>query len=584
MRDGTLARPQSPHRIYWDLILEEGQKPRPDGEQKPLLQSMMDAGFAKAELDLLAEAKKRSDALIQLEVRAMDAVKGKGTVSGQPDLKLAGDLLYSADYHQAKASVMQPVDAFFTAIEDRTAARISDAQAAAATASAIMVVLGLLLVASVTATAVILQRRVMTPVAKLEDCMSALASGDLGAEVPMADREDEMGSMAKTLLVFKNAVSGMQSAEEAEEQRQLIERERNENDQRKAREAADDQTVISGLADGLKQLANGNLGYRITEEFAPKARQLKDDFNTAIAGLEETMSTISGSAAGIRTGTGEISQAADDLSRRTEQQAASLEETAAALGEVTETVNRTADSAKQAATLTTRARGNTEKSGGVMREAVGAMGEIEKSSEQIGQIIGVIDEIAFQTNLLALNAGVEAARAGDAGKGFAVVAQEVRALAQRSAEAAKEIKALISASSEQVGRGVELVGQTGTALEQILAEVVEIAGLMSGIAGSAQEQATGLSEVNTAIAQMDQVTQQNAAMVEESTAASHSLAKEAEQLERLVAHFKLGEAAKTTARRADRHAPVVTLRTPSSGQRHSAVTAAQPEADGWEEF
>jgi methyl-accepting chemotaxis protein len=241
----------------------------------------------------------------------------------------------------------------------------------------------------------------------------------------------------------------------------------------------------------------------------------------------------------MQSGAGEISSAADDLSRRTEQQAATLEETAAALDEITVTVRKTAEGAKQARDVVSRTRENAEHSGTIVRQAVAAMGSIEQSSRQIGQIIGVIDEIAFQTNLLALNAGVEAARAGDAGRGFAVVASEVRALAQRSAEAAKEIKALISTSGEHVSAGVRLVSDTGGALGQMVDQVAEIDAVVTAIAASAGEQATGLVEVNTAINQMDQVTQQNAAMVEQSTAASHALAQEAEELSRLTGRFQI---------------------------------------------
>jgi methyl-accepting chemotaxis protein len=259
-----------------------------------------------------------------------------------------------------------------------------------------------------------------------------------------------------------------------------------------------------------------------------------------VESLQQTMAGILGAARGIRSGCGEISTAADDLSRRTERQAAGLEQTAAALDQITATVRRSSDSAEKARGVTQSTKANAERSGKVVREAVEAMGGIEKSSQSITQIIGVIDEIAFQTNLLALNAGVEAARAGDAGRGFAVVAQEVRALAQRSAEAAKEIKSLIRASSEQVGKGVKLVGETGRTLDQILAQVDEINDLVGEIAASSKEQAVGLAEVNVAVNQMDQVTQQNAAMVEQSTAASHALASEAAELERLIGRFQVG--------------------------------------------
>jgi methyl-accepting chemotaxis protein len=301
--------------------------------------------------------------------------------------------------------------------------------------------------------------------------------------------------------------------------------------------------------------------------------------------LQETMKTVAGNTATIRSGAGEISSASDDLSRRTEQQAASLEETAAALDEITATVRKTAEGSKHANTVVSSAKLDAEHSGEVVKKAVIAMSGIEQSSREIGQIIGVIDEIAFQTNLLALNAGVEAARAGDAGRGFAVVASEVRALAQRSATAAKEIKTLISTSGQQVKAGVDLVGETGKALGRIVAQVGEINGIVAEIAASAQEQATALVEVNSAVNQMDQVTQQNAAMVEEATAASQSLSQETDELARLIGKFQVGDAAKLAAARkpARSQAPVRAMKTTGSG---GAARKPSPsaETESWEEF
>jgi methyl-accepting chemotaxis protein len=298
---------------------------------------------------------------------------------------------------------------------------------------------------------------------------------------------------------------------------------------------------------------------------------------------------VTGSTAAIQSGTREISTASDDLSRRTEQQAASLEETAAALDEITATVKKSAEGATHAREVVAVADGDAKKSAIVVREAVEAMDAIAKSASQISQIIGVIDEIAFQTNLLALNAGVEAARAGDAGRGFAVVASEVRALAQRSAEAAKEIKGLISTSTTQVDHGVRLVAETGKSLERIMSQVAEINEVVGEIAAGAKEQATALQEVNTAINQMDQATQQNAAMVEQSTAASHSLSQETTQLSGLIGQFQVGRAkGDEPMRRELQKAAPHAFRQPAPGKapasaprseaRNAPASAPRPEA------
>jgi len=367
-----------------------------------------------------------------------------------------------------------------------------------------------------------------------------------------------------------------------------VEHERAANEAMRAKAAEAQSVVVRGLADGLSKLSEGDLTFRVQTAFPAEYEKLRADFNGAMEQLGRAMSDIAHNAQGIQTGAGEMSQASDDLSRRTEQQAATLEQTAAALDEVTATVKKTASGAAEANTLVNETRANAEHSGDVVRAAVGAMGQIEGSSKQISQIIGVIDEIAFQTNLLALNAGVEAARAGDAGRGFAVVASEVRALAQRSADAAKEIKQLISASSSQVESGVKLVGETGEALKRIGERVGQVSLLVKEIAASAQEQATALSEVNTAVNQMDQVTQQNAAMVEQSTAACHNLARESEELTRLVAKFRVGGASAPAATSRPAAAPVRNIAKPRTVTQARTVVqqrpASAPDEDGWEEF
>lgn len=308
-----------------------------------------------------------------------------------------------------------------------------------------------------------------------------------------------------------------------------------------AREAEDDRQTITALGEGLSALANGDLAHRITKVLPSKSDILKSNFNSAADTLQTVMKAVTNAIASMRNGSAEISHGCDDLSRRTEQQAASLEQTAAALDGITATVRKAAEGARNAAEATLATRSKAEESGTIVEDATQAMVRIEQSSRQIGQIIGVIDEIAFQTNLLALNAGVEAARAGDAGKGFAVVAQEVRELAQRSATAAKEIKALISASSQQVNVGVELVNQTGAALGGIVRQISDVSNLVINIASSTQEQSASLHQINAAINQMDQLTQQNAAMAEETSASSHALVAEANELSRLVSHFRLDE-------------------------------------------
>jgi len=310
---------------------------------------------------------------------------------------------------------------------------------------------------------------------------------------------------------------------------------------------------------------------------------LREDFNSSMLTLSGTMTSVSASTRGVRSGAEEITQASDDLSRRTEQQAANLEQTAAALDQITSTVRKSAETAVSASKVVAEAKAEAERSGAVVTQAVTAMNGIEKSSKEIGSIIVTIDEIAFQTNLLALNAGIEAARAGDAGRGFAVVATEVRALAQRSADAAKEIKVLIAASGTQVNSGVDLVGKTGAALNRIVEQVVRLNDLVTDMASSAQAQATGLHQVNTAVNQMDQVTQQNAAMVEQSTAAAHSLAAEAIELTKLTGKFKMGETPASAYQRAS-PAGSAAPRPSSAKPRPQPQMAVAAKQDEWTQF
>ena len=347
---------------------------------------------------------------------------------------------------------------------------------------------------------------------------------------------------------------------------------------------------VDQLAGALNALSEGDLMQTVSTPFLPALEKLRIDFNGASAKLRGTLQTISQNAGAIAAASQQIQSASNDLSKRTEQQAASVEETAAALEEITTTVADSSHRAQEAGQLVRKTKENAEQSGKVVGEAVEAMGKIEKSASEIANIIGVIDEIAFQTNLLALNAGVEAARAGEAGKGFAVVAQEVRELAQRSAKAAKEIKDLIRASNEHVKSGVALVGTTGKALQEIVTQVVQVDGNVGAIVESSKEQATGLNEINTAVNTMDQGTQQNAAMVEETTAAAHSLAQEAEQLFQLLGQFNIGTGGATRGATpvAANHQfrPVASPARQLSAKVAHAFNgnAARKGGDSWEEF
>jgi len=322
---------------------------------------------------------------------------------------------------------------------------------------------------------------------------------------------------------------------DALDQRRKVAEQTREKDQNSQRIA------LAALSSSLERLSKGDLTVRLDQVLATEFDSLKEHFNSSVERLETVLKSVSTAVSSINTGLQEISAASDDLSRRTEQQAANLEQTVAALEETSVSVRKSSEGATHTRSVVNAAREGAEKSDIVVRSAVDAMIAIESSSKQIGRIIGVIDDIAFQTNLLALNAGVEAARAGEAGRGFAVVASEVRALAQRSATAAKEIKTVISTSAKQVTNGVTLVTSTGESLSAIIKQVSEISGIIGDMAAGAKEQATALQELNTAANQMDQITQQNAAMAEQATAAVHSLRLEADRLSDLMAQFVLGK-------------------------------------------
>ena len=540
IRNGTRPRPEGYERIYWDFVAGGVAKPRPDGPAVSLHDLMKQAGFTDEEFGLLDEAGKRSDALIKLETEAMTLVDNAATLGPQAREK-ATRMLNSPDYHKFKANVMQPVDTFFEKMEARTQSVIDEANGRAGLCWTLIVTAMSALALMFSIVGYVTFRRIIGGMSRLGASMGLVADGQLDTEIVLARNNDEIGDMGKALEVFRqSAIANRRLEEEAVEGRKRAEAERIAMQEKAEADAAERLRVAtSGLAAGLKRLAAGDLAFQIDEIFAPDFEPLRHDFNQSVAQLATTLSDISNAISTLDNGTREIAAGTDDLSKRTEQQAASLEETAAALDEITVNVANSSKRTEEARSVAGQANHAAAQSAEVVSYAEEAMRKIEESAQQISNIIGVIDEIAFQTNLLALNAGVEAARAGEAGKGFAVVAQEVRELAQRSAQAAKEIKELIHNSSTEVDNGVKLVRDAGSALKTISGFIIEINTHMESIATSAKEQSVGLAEVNTAVNAMDHTTQQNAAMVEESNAASNTLATEAVRLRDLVGRFRL---------------------------------------------
>ncbi|MCB1426963.1 MAG: methyl-accepting chemotaxis protein [Zhengella sp.] len=383
-------------------------------------------------------------------------------------------------------------------------------------------------------------KRVIRPLDRISTYTSRLAAGEDEGDVPYRDRSDEIGRLARSVQVFKNAAQDnldrqRQIAAEREENARI----RQEADARIVAQAKASAEAIEKLGQALRTLAEGDLTCTIDVQFHPDFETLRQDFNHSVGKLQSAMQAISSNGDIIRGASGELLTASDNLAQRTERQASAVEQTAAAVEEVTKSISLTAGNADEAGRTVRHTGEAAERAGNVVRQAVAAMADIEEASHNIANIIAIIDEVAFQTNLLALNASVEAARAGEAGKGFSVVAQEVRELAQRSAAQAREIKTLIANSNALVSTGAELVGETGRTLETIVAEVRNVDVNVSSIVSAVKEQATSLKEINRAISDIDNNTQQNASMAEQATAAGHSLAGEVESLARMLGQFRL---------------------------------------------
>ena len=542
-------------------------------------------------------------------------------------------IVQSVDASSAAAHALQEaVNAYAAQASDSAEAQVSEASARAEDAdTAMLTAAGIGVLTGIGLGLLMGIMGIGRPLGRIIEVVGALSRADTGIRIEGTERKDEFGDIARAMEVFKGNLEEKTRLEsEAAEQRRERERQREERETRERRAgeeiarlceqiAAGDLTrrIETGDKDGfllemarqmnelsamlqaitdeqstvVAALADGDLTTRIDGDYRGVFGRIRDDMNVMITALHGMVGKVAETVGSLKGAAGEISAGSKDLAQRTESQAASLEETAASMHQVTTMVQNNAENASAANQLAAAARDTADKGGQVVRDVVSAMGQIEGSAQRISDIVSLIDEIAFQTNLLALNAGVEAARAGEAGKGFAVVASEVRALAQRSSEAAREIDTLIKTSSEQVGTGVKLVGDSGEQLKGIVAEVVRINSLVSEMAQAAQQQSTGIEEVNVAVNQMDQMTQQNAAMVEESTAASRTLATETSELNKLVSYFKVGDGVAAAAEKKSRPAADTAtrpaIRVVASGGRQAAAavaSAAPADETEWEEF
>jgi len=546
IRNGKAPRPIDYNRIYWDFVADGVSEPRPPGEAVPLTDLMKRAGFSDDEFAPWQKSKANSDGLVNMEVEAMNLVEAK---TATPEAHLANrekaiSMLHSPLYHHYKAQIMRPVDDFFGLLEARTQKEVTAAQTLYNTAFTWCLLAAGLVAATVTFFALFISARVLGGLSGLKSALNQIVQGQNPQSIPGMNRTDEIGEMAAAVVAFRDASRDRKRLEdEAAVSNQKNEQRLSELEASHERATREQVLVLQQMETALGQLSNGVLTHRIDKQFPHELEKLRHDFNVAAENLETLIQRVLDSAQIISAGSNDITNTADNLASRTEQQAASLEETTAAVALVTTTVRKTAEGAEAARAVVGKAVADAAASRAVVERAVKAMSAIETSSREINQIIGVIDEIAFQTNLLALNAGVEAARAGDAGRGFAVVASEVRALAQRSAEAAKEIKNLISTSTQGVEEGVKMVDQAGQALQHIADQVADVNSIVGEISTATREQAKTLHEVNATVARIDQMTQQSAAMVEESTAASHNLASEARTLTSLTMNFKVAKLA-----------------------------------------
>jgi methyl-accepting chemotaxis protein len=480
----------------------------------------------------------------------------------------------------AMAEAIAKIEPQIAAVQQSVDSVASEARAAAATsrdATTFRIQIALLtIMIAVGGLSFLIGRSVSKPLIAMTAAMKELGAGNFSVVLPGLGRKDEIGDIASAVESFKLKAEEKAKLEADETlRRQAAEAElAAKAAEERAKASAEQTRVVESLAEGLRNLSDGNLTFRLPDDFPDAYKQIRDDFNSAIGGLQETIAAIASAAREVASAAGEISSGTTNLSQRTEEQAASLEQTSASMEQISVTVKNNAENARQANEFTQGTREVGNRGGDVVAKAVGAMSRIEESSRKISDIISVIDEIARQTNLLALNAAVEAARAGEAGRGFAVVASEVRSLAQRSSQAAKDIKELITNSSGQVREGVDLVNRAGTSLNEIVASIEKVSEIVSGIATASTEQATGIDEINRALAQMDEATQQNSALVEENAAAAKTLQQQSHAMDERVSFFRLGNGADVGA------APRVASPAPAAPATKAppAAAAKQPVA------
>jgi len=474
------------------------------------------------------------------DVRAEFSVSGDGIAVRSGERPEGAVLVYGRQIRFADQS--------FVVTESLTTQELDAGSLRIAT---ILLVTGLIALAVLAAATWIFTRRLFAPLERLVAFTGAVADGEIDRPVENQERRDEIGSMARALERFRQALieQQRQSAERREE-RARAEEERRQRMEERDHEARSLQEVVETLDKGLDRLAAGDLAFRIETRFPADLEGLRSNFNKAIETLSTTLGGIGENSVAVREGSEEMRTGADQLAERTERQAAAITQAANAIQEITSAVKTQISRAEEAERIARAAKDDTAMSGLIMRDTIAAMEAIQGSSQEINKIVSVIDEIAFQTNLLALNAGVEAARAGESGKGFAVVAQEVRELAQRSSNAAKEIANLLSKSRGEVDHGVKLVEKAGNALDGIGSHVLSINSHIGEIMESTREEAETLIDINTSVNQLDAMTQQNAAMVEETTAAIHRLAGEAAEMDQRLGMFNLGAARTSSGRHA----------------------------------